>query len=731
MSDAASAPRPPAGDGKGRSRIARALVEGPKSRPGRNATRRIWGAGLLVLLALAALLWWRTPWGDRLQAYSFDSLQILAPRKIVSLPVTIVAIDDKSIAALGQWPWPRTDLAELVRAVARQQPAAIGVDVLMPEADRLSPQRMLEHVGSLDPAIERTIRALPTNDAMLAQAIAEAPVVLVAAGVPQPTGHSLRAPPFLISGGAMPRRVPRLGGVVSNIETLDARATGHGLISVEPSNTLFRRFALVADVNGTLMPALAIEMLRVALGVPALRLYVDGDAARGIAVGKVFVPTEADGAVRVYYSRGDARRYVSAIDVLQRKVPADALNKKLVLIGLSGLGLRDDYHLTALGEPMPGSEIHAQLLENLYDQTLLRRPAWAPQFELGVFVAFGLLLIWATPRLRPLGAAALALACVAFALAAAYVAFRTERLLFDATPGLSLMLFFGVLLLLTLAESRRRRKAMQHVLQEQREHSAYVTGELEAAQRIQTGLLPGAGTLRDDRRVDLAALMTPAREVGGDLYDYFMLDERRLFFLIGDVAGKGLAASMFMAVSKALVKNAALRERGTPSIGALMSAANIEIGRDNAAMFFVTVFAGILDLDSGELDYCNAGHDNPLRLAPGAGELRHVADGDGPPLCVVEGFAYRGARLRLQPGELLCLATDGVFEAQDAAGALYGHARLESVLLRAGRGDAPATGIVAAVQADVAAFAGAIEPADDLTLLCLRWHGPAAAPEAA
>jgi CHASE2 domain-containing sensor protein/serine phosphatase RsbU (regulator of sigma subunit) len=723
VSDADAARRAPAGGGNGRSRAGRRFLEGPKARPGKSAMRRIWGIGLLVLLALAVLLWWRTPWGDRLQAYSFDSLQILSPRKIESLPVTIVAIDDKSIAALGQWPWPRTELAELVRAVAREQPAAIGIDVLMPEPDRLSPQRMLERVGALDPAIERTVRALPSNDAMLAQAISEAPVVLVAAGVPEATGRALHAPPFIVTGSGSPP-LPHLGGVVPNIEMLDAKAAGHGLISVEPSNTMFRRFALVADVNGTLAPALSIEMLRVALDVPALRLHVRSDAVRGISVGKVFVPTEADGAVRVYYSRGDARRYVSAIDVLQGKAPPDALHRKLVLIGLTGLGLRDDFHLTALGEPMPGSEIHAQLLENLYDQTLLVRPPWAPQFELAVFVALGLLLIWFTPRLKPLVAAALALGCVALALAAAFAAFRTERLLFDATPGLSLMLFFGVLLLLTLAESRQRRKAMQRVLQEQRERSAYVTGELEAAQRIQTGLLPGVAALCADGRVDLAATMTPAREVGGDLYDFFMLDERRLFFLIGDVAGKGLAASMFMAVSKALVKNAALRAPGAASIGALMTAANMEIGRDNAAMFFVTAFAAILDLDSGELDYCNAGHDNPLRLAPGATDLQTLADGDGPPLCVVDGFEYHGARVRLQPGELLCLATDGVFEAQDANEALYGHARLAAVLLRGDLRDAASADVVAAVQADVAAFGGDVEPADDLTLVCLRWKGP-------
>ena len=110
--------------------------------------------------------------------------------------------------------------------------------------------------------------------------------------------------------------------------------------------------------------------------------------------------------------------------------------------------------------------------------------------------------------------------------------------------------------------------------------------------------------------------MIPAREVGGDLYDFFRLDERRLFFLVGDVAGKGLSASIFMAVSKALYKSTMLRAPGA-DIGELMSAANAEVSRDNPEMLFVTVFAGILDLDTGELAYCNAGHENPYLVHAG------------------------------------------------------------------------------------------------------------------
>ncbi len=147
------------------------------------------------------------------------------------------------------------------------------------------------------------------------------------------------------------------------------------------------------------------------------------------------MPTEADGSLTLYYSRGDARRYVSAADVLAGQVDPEALTRKLVLIGATGGGLRDDYRATPLGEAMPGSELHAQLLENLFDHSYLRRPAWGRWLELAVFVALGLLLIRATPLWRPQRVAWFAFGCVAAGGAAAFAAFRTQRLLFDATPG--------------------------------------------------------------------------------------------------------------------------------------------------------------------------------------------------------------------------------------------------------------------------------------------------------
>ncbi len=694
------------------------------------APRRIYVIGAAVLAVLTALIWIAPPWHAPLQAAWFDTYQTIAPREIASMPAVVVEIDQKSLAALGQWPWPRTRLADLIDMIAKAHPAAIGVDIMMPEADPLSPERLLDRMAQMAPGLANELTRQISNDSKLARSLAASPTVLAIAGTPDPTQLALRATPFAIQNaaagsGATPPDTTALAhytDVLTSRDEIDRAAAGHGLISVVPAGGVIRNIPLVAEIHGTLVPALSVEMLRVAKGVSQLRLLAAGREAQGIAVGDFSVPTEPDGSVRVYYSPRSAQRMVSALDVLQGRVTSDRFEHKLVLIGVTGLGLLE-YQNTPLGERMPGVEIHAQLLENLYDQTLLSRPTWGSHVEALLFFVLGALLIFATPRWKPRNAALLAIACVVALAALGYLLFRTERILFDAAiPGISLTLLFAVLLVLTLTEATRQQRALERVVQRQREEGARLAGELEAARRIQTASLPSTESLRDEARIDLAAVMVPAREVGGDLYDFFHLDAQRLFILVGDVAGKGLTASIFMAVSKALYKSAMLRDPRA-DIGEIMSMANAEISRDNPEMLFVTVFAAILDLESGDLDYCNAGHDNPYVLARGGASATRLENGGGPPLCTVDDFAYRGARIRMGPGDLLCIVTDGVTEARNPAGAMYGDARLREVLLTAGKANAGAPTVMAALRENLANFCAGAEQADDYTLFLLRWNG--------
>jgi serine phosphatase RsbU (regulator of sigma subunit)/CHASE2 domain-containing sensor protein len=656
---------------------------------------------------------------------AFDAYQRWAPRTRHSAPAVIVAIDDESLRLHGQWPWPRTWLAQLVARIAEAGPAAIGIDIVMPEADRLSPARLPEFVPGMGQDLVQRLSGLPSNDAILARTLQASPVVLGVAGlegeVPG-TRRNVRRVPFRTIGGDPRPLVRRFDAALHSAEEIDRVAKGHGLLSVDTERGVVRRMPLVAAVGDALVPAFGIEILRVATGEPLLTVRVGASGVEAVAVGNLVVPTEPDGSVRVHFARPDQARFVSASEVLAGKIDPHLLERKLVLIGVTALGL-SDYQATPVADRMSGVEIHAQLLEGIFDTDLLSRPRAVARAEAGVLLAGGLLLILVMPRSSALSSVAIYLLMVGAVVTAGVVLYLKSGILFDAaSPSLALGALFTSMLVVTLAETESHRQSLRRQLEQQREQAARVAGELEAARRIQMGSLPHPTTaFPGDTRLDLYAFLEPAREVGGDLYDFFALDHDRLFLLIGDVSGKGLPGSLFMAVSKALYKSAALR--GAGPVDAVMREADGEISRDNAEGLFVTMLAGILDAQTGLLEYCNAGHEPPYLLPNGDRPLLRLMDGGGPPLCAVDRFPYAASSRRLVPGDTICLVTDGVLEAMSPKAEAYGRSRFEVLLEKVGRA-ASASEVGEAIRLEVSRFADGVEQSDDMAILVLRWKGP-------
>jgi serine phosphatase RsbU (regulator of sigma subunit) len=272
-----------------------------------------------------------------------------------------------------------------------------------------------------------------------------------------------------------------------------------------------------------------------------------------------------------------------------------------------------------------------------------------------------------------------------------------------------------------IAEQREKRQ-LAAALEREREVKARLEGELAAARAIQMGLLPHQFPAFPDRKeIDLYARIEPARDVGGDLFDFLLIDRARLFFMIGDVSGKGIPAALFMAMTKEVVRDAAIRHGA--ALDRLLAEANRKIGaasndmtEGGANLMFVTAFAGLLDVVSGELVYSSAGHDSPLVIMNGK-ELRELKTDGGPPLGAVEDFDYPLSRDRLEAGAILVLYTDGVTEAQNAAGALYTGRRLTEFL--ASVTVTNAKDAVDVVFSEVQRFVGIAEQADDIALLAV------------
>lgn len=240
---------------------------------------------------------------------------------------------------------------------------------------------------------------------------------------------------------------------------------------------------------------------------------------------------------------------------------------------------------------------------------------------------------------------------------------------------------------------------------------------LKLANQIQMRMLPsGDVQTPDDATFELHARIRPARQVGGDFYD-FAWDESRLYFCIADVAGKGVGSALVMAVARTLIRaNAAIKEDPAE----LFAAVSARLFEETDTSMFVTGFCGFLDLATGRLRYSNAGHDRPFLLSPGESP-RPLDSHPGLPLGVFPSFVYRFQELQLAPGDGIFLYTDGITDATNGAGEFFGSERVREQLER-NAGESP-NGLIESVVTTLERFVGSAPQYDDLTMLCVRYRG--------
>ncbi len=680
-----------------------------------------WPALLLLLVVLPQP--WAIP-GARLALSNsvFDFYQQLRPREVERLPVAIVDIDEDSLKAIGQWPWPRIELATLAEKAAAAGALAIGLDILMPEADRFSPAKLVARYPDLDEPTRQKLAALPNNDDLMALRIFALPVVVGRAGLHLPNTKKPKNPTTIQVEGPPPHdKLLSFNGHLANVPSIDAAAQGHGFLNSDPGpDGAIRSVPAVVQVAGEIYPSLAVEMLRLALGLPSVVLETDAEGVRGIHVGQSFVPLDSDGKVRMHFSPSDPRRWVSALELMNDELDPRIFENQLVLIGATALGLRDAPP-TPVSKRMDGIEVQAQMIENMLMGTRLLRPAWTTKAEVALLLLLGGILVLAGRDAPPwLLALLYAIPAVAAAVGTFYL-FTQTRLLLDPGPAVLASTVVAAFLLTTgYAQANRRRKALNRALELERLETARMSGELGAAREIQLGILPDPKLISGKPdNMDFHALLEAAREVGGDLYDAFMVDENRFFFMIGDVSGKGVGASLFMALSKALYKSAALRGEG--NLSQIVGVASNEIARENPAMLFVTAVAGLFDASTGRLQFCNAGHDAPL-LKGKDGAVRPLESVGGPPLCVLDDFPYPIEEVYLQPGEFLVLFTDGVTEAQGLDEILFGTQRITDFLENC-QPSMSMEEVCNGLHSEVQEFTGGQPPFDDVAIIALRYLG--------
>src|ERR1700760_1378179 len=359
---------------------------------------------LAILVAFVALRIADPAPIEELRIRTFDGFQRLAPRVKTARPVTIVDIDEKSLEKLGQWPWPRTRIADILTNLSQLGAVAIAFDIVFAEPDRLNPDSLADSMRYIDEVTRTRLRALPSNDQILSDAIKRSRVVLGETGLAEVNPKFDKALP--VTGVAMLGGEPQpfmfdYAGLLRNVSVLETAAAGRGLFTIKTERDgIVRRVPMMMRAQGLMLPSLSFEILRVVTGTPTIIVKSEAAGIKSVGVRGFEVPTDRNAQLWVHFAHHDPSIYVSAADVLDGSIPVDKVDHKLILIGTSAVGL-NDIKTTPVSSAMPGVEIHAQVLESALTKSLLSRPTSIIVVELLAAIVLGILVIIFAPMFGP------------------------------------------------------------------------------------------------------------------------------------------------------------------------------------------------------------------------------------------------------------------------------------------------------------------------------------------
>ena len=653
---------------------AASLLRGALSalRPGTKLSRVVYPL-VAALLAVAFIL---TGALDRLDRWTQDRL--FQRESTTDKDIVLIGIDERTLEELGPFPTGyRMHVADALMVLADDPdklPAAVAVDVL--------------YAGNTDEA----------SDAYLAAAAARLRRMVSAsqATFGRETVWENGRPAGVNDASVILYETP--------YEELEKNVTVGHINAMYDSDGVMRHALLYVTLkDGQKVYSMPYETARKYL------------SAKGRTIQKP--PTQSGWFYIPYTAKSGAYSdSVSLVDVIEGRVQPDYWAGKIVLIGPYAEGLQDAYSTPIdRAEHMYGVEIQANIIQCLLENNFKSEPAQGLQLLL--LLSLCIVIAFLYQKLNVLWGALLCTGVTALGFLGAQGLYLLGYIAHPLWLGGCAILLFLVFAALKYAAAIREKRLL--ALENER-----IKTELALATRIQASALPKDFPPFPDRdEFDIYATMQPAKEVGGDLYDYFLIDEDHLALVIGDVAGKGVPAALFMMVAMALIRHVVMGEKDPAK--ALM-AVNEAICARNPEEMFVTVWLGVLEISSGILTCTNAGHEYPALRQPN-GRFELIKDKHGLVLGGMEGARYKSYEIRLEPGATLFVYTDGVPEATDSAETLFGNDRLTQALRARENGSPEET--VAAVKQATEAFTGDAPQFDDMTMMCLFYRGVQSATE--
>ncbi len=556
---------------------------------------------LVILILLVSLKIANPGFVKSISFLSFDLYQKIFTLDKNDSEVIIIDIDEKSLGKFGQFPWSRSVFAKILEKVNKDQPKAIGFDIFFTEKDKQSPDEIIKSYN-LIPTDVTELQKIKGHDEIFGEQLKKTKSVIAVLGstVPSHSNYERKAKARFLSKGGDPKQfIYSYTYSIGSLKQLENSVKGLGSISfLDQTDGIIRSLPLIVKFNNEIYPTMGLEMIRVGSNQKNIYIEMNEVGINKISARPYKISSDPNGIIWIRYKKPIKGQYISASSVFDGKFPDDFFKDKYVLIGASAQGLFDLVKIP-LGLTIPGVEVHANVIENIIDQSFLIRNPNTYVFELLFAILVATLTFVISQKIKPKYSLSIFFGSITIVVVIGFSMFLFRSELVDISyPVFMLTITFLSGLYFRFIEENKI--ALSNLQKE-----AKLLKERELAAGVQKSLFPDISKFENF----IFAKNVPARDVSGDYFDVVRSTPDEYFFTLADVSGKGVKAGMYMAKASSIFRT--LTNLKFP-LEKVVFGINNELVEAKFKGMFVTAVFGKLNIKTGELNFINAGHESIL-----------------------------------------------------------------------------------------------------------------------
>jgi len=532
---------------------------------------------------------------QKISNINYDFYQKVFNRGVVQ-NITIVDIDEKSISKIGQFPWRRDAYSKILENLNQYDPLAIAFDIVFSEKDKQNPQDLLLQLQKENNQIEN-IKVINTNQIFI-NSIKESKVILPIIGEPNDNFVKNDSKPKLriITKGNDPKDfIYKFKNKIISLEELNNVASGIGSISLIPNiDGVLRNVPILYNIDNQIWPSLALEVVRISTNQKNLLIQSNDAGIELVKTRNNIIPSNQNGIINIKYKEFNKENYISAADIIENNFDKKKVENKIILIGSSAQALFDFVKIPN-GKIIPGVEIHAHIIDNILNNESIIKNFSTQALENIIFLLLLISLLFVPMKIKPKFSITFFIGLI-ITINLLSITIYQFNFYFDS-------LFASIAGTLIFMLSLYFRYLEENLIALENEKKQFVLKkEREIAGEVQKKLFP------KNKKIEayIHAKNTPAKDVSGDYYDYYQINDNEIYFILGDVTGKGIKAGILMANAAAVFRSLV---KMNSSVSKTALYINNQVKDSSYQSMFITAILGKINLEKKEMEFINMGHE--------------------------------------------------------------------------------------------------------------------------